>query len=134
GFSERRHVERQPERRAALRHDADPAGFGLGGAGLALLQIGRRDGEARGAAARPRPSVPWHLLHHAWYNAAGPESAGAWTARARRTATDGAVTPAAPAAAARRRSDPLRARSRPPTRSPIRGQIGRASCRGRVAR
>src|SRR5439155_10551844 len=41
------------------------------------------------AAARPRPSAPWHLLHHAWYSAAGPESAGAWVASARRATTDG---------------------------------------------
>src|SRR2546430_12030283 len=42
-IAERRHVERQPERRAALRHDADPTVLGLRGARLAVLQNGRRD-------------------------------------------------------------------------------------------
>src|SRR5207247_8790474 len=47
GLPEGGHIERQPERRPAVRDDADPAGFGFRGARLALLQVRRGHGETR---------------------------------------------------------------------------------------
>src|SRR5256886_3443086 len=58
-LAERRHVERQAERRAAPRHDLDPALFRLGRARFAVLQVRGRDLEprARGGGAAALPSA-----------------------------------------------------------------------------
>src|SRR5256886_9240275 len=58
-LAERRHVERQAERRAAPRHDLDPALFRLGRARFAVLQVRGRDLEprARGGGAAAVRSV-----------------------------------------------------------------------------
>src|SRR3989449_3709892 len=58
GLAEGRHVERETERRPALRDDSDPALLRLGRARLAVAQVGRRDLEPRGCRRHAAPIGP----------------------------------------------------------------------------